>query len=111
MAQKSNNGQTENESMRFGGRTLDELDPRARAEVQGQLAAKEKREKRKEILSRYPLYNTAAMSVGISNAEKAITRFEACISKERATITEFTIAKGQCEQRDKELEAAGCEPR
>lgn len=111
MSHRSNVGEVGDESIRIGGQTIEELNPRARAEVQSQQAAEAQRKKRREILKRYPPYDTAALEVGIRNSETAIKRFEECISTERSTITEYTIALRHCVDRDKELKAAGCEPR
>lgn len=108
---KSNEGQTGEESQRWGGQAYDELGPRERAEIDAQREENRKRKRRKEIIDQYGPYLAPSLRSGIKQAETAIRRFQECIVKEQATITEFKGHLALSEMRDKQLEKEGLAPR
>ncbi len=96
-------------SIRIQGRKVEELTVRQQMESRKQIVLSEKERKRKEILTRYPRYKVPNLKAGITEALANIARFEEAIKKERDTVSEFTAFVALCEQRDKELKAAGFE--
>jgi hypothetical protein len=99
-------------SIRFAGLPADspKLSVVQRMQARKQIELSEKQKKRKAIKDRYPPYKVPNMKAAIVEAKANIARFEDAIKKEQATIAEFTAFTALCEQRDKELKAAGFDP-
>jgi hypothetical protein len=97
-------------SIRLQGRRVDELSVVQRMQARKQIELSEKERQRREIKDKYPPYKVPNMKAAVKEAKANIARFEEAIKKEQATVAEFTAFIALCEQRDKELKAAGFDP-
>lgn len=104
---ENNIGESGFDSTRIGGKRLDELTVLEQMRARKQIVLSAEQRRVKDIKDRYPKYKVPNLKAGIREAEANIGRFEEAIKKERDTISEFSAYLALCQQRDKELKAAG----
>lgn len=110
-AHGGNEGQQGDESVRIGGKPLSELGVRERQEAQLQIDERNRRERHRAILAKYPKYKVEALQGQLKQCERNLVRMRGVVAQEESTIAEYKMWIRQCEQRDRELIAAGLEPK
>ena len=104
---RNNEGVNGVDSIRIGGKPIDQLNRRQQMEARVAIELTEHEKAVRAVKGRYPPFNVAAMEAAVREAQANIDRFNECIQKEQATIADFTANIALCRQRDKELAALG----
>jgi hypothetical protein len=102
---------TDDESVRIGGKPIEELSIRQQVETTKQLQAREQKERRKEIEKKFPPYKVDGLKVQLKQCEDNLIRMRDVCRQEEDKIAEMRNWISLCERRDKELKSAGFDPK
>lgn len=106
---ESNVGESGIASIRIGGRRVEGLSRVEQMMARKQIELSEEEKRVRDIRARYPKYKVVNLKSSIKEMDSDIRRFEDAITDLRGKVADFTGFLALCEQRDKELKAAGVE--
>jgi hypothetical protein len=108
---KGNGTDTGDESVRIGGKPIEDLTIRQQVETAAQLQERELKERRTSILKKYPPYKVGGLKAQLGQCEANLIRMRDVARQEEDKIAEMREWIRLCERRDKELKSAGLDPK